>query len=155
MGTLVPDSSLAQSPWLYSDAYGENPLEASRPFRELLECLGYGGSQISELGDLVGGELYGVVDYVDRAAQPKPLFWSTSSEGVKRVRFDPARRAIPGKTRGIIQGVHPPPPMHPLHDSHGAQIDWKGVWGLRPPCIPDAHHRPPPHINIPPLNLYL
>ncbi|PSN90315.1 hypothetical protein B9Q08_04960 [Candidatus Marsarchaeota G2 archaeon ECH_B_SAG-M15] len=109
----------------------------------------------SELGDLVGGELYGVVDYVDRAAQPKPLFWSTSSEGVKRVRFDPARRAIPGKTRGIIQGVHPPPPMHPLHDSHGAQIDWKGMWGLRPPCIPDAHHRPPPHINIPLLNLYL
>ena len=64
----------------------------SRPFKQLLR--GYDGSQLSEVRDFAGKELYEVSDYVDKVARPKLVFWSSSGERVERVWLEPAERAV-------------------------------------------------------------
>jgi|GEM_PF-3080683 len=66
----------------------------SRPFKQLLRYFGYDGSQLSEVGDFAGKELYEVSDYVDKVARPKLVFWSSSGERVERVWLEPAERAV-------------------------------------------------------------
>jgi len=79
----------------------------------------------------------------------KALFghYPTSGERVKRVWLDLARRAVPGKLVELYRSPTPSPPIHlPTTWPPRCQIDWGGVWGLRPSCIPDAHRRPTSHI---------
>jgi acyl-CoA dehydrogenase len=85
--------ALTQSPYGFiSDAYGKNHYEIDRPFKQLLR--GYDGSQLSEVGDFAGKELYEVSGYVDKVARPKLVFWSSSGERVERVWLEPAERAV-------------------------------------------------------------